>query len=54
MAELAAEVEQQLADMTDNDFAALTARVRPPKTRSGSGGRAEAEKRFGTRQEGHK
>lgn len=50
MPELAPEVEQQLAEMSDEDFRALTARVRPPAApRPGQGGIAAAEKRFGKR-----
>lgn len=30
--ELAPEIEQQLADMTDEDYRALIARVRPPSS----------------------
>ena len=33
MAELTPEVEQQLADLSDEDYAALLARVRPPKSK---------------------
>ena len=51
MAELDPTVEQQLADMSDEDWHALTVRVRPPKTRPGEGGRQAAARRFGTRQE---
>jgi hypothetical protein len=47
MAQLAPEIEQQLADMSDGDWQALVARVRPPATSSGAAGKAEAEKRFG-------
>lgn len=51
MAELDPAVEQQLADMSDEDFRALTARVRPPVAlRPGQGGIAAAEKRFGKRE----
>jgi hypothetical protein len=47
MAQLAPEVEQQLSELSDSDWAALVARVRPPATSSGAAGKAEAEKRFG-------
>lgn len=50
MANLDPAVEQQLADMSDEDFRLLTARVRPPiAPRPGAGGIAAAEKRFGKR-----
>jgi hypothetical protein len=42
-------VEQQLADLSDEDWHALMARVRPPSERPGDGGRAEAQRRFGER-----
>jgi hypothetical protein len=49
MTELSPEAEQQLADMSDEDYRALTARVRPPEfgSRKGDAGKAAAEKRFG-------
>ena len=46
MGDLPAEVEQQLAEMGDADWQALTARVRPPVARPGDAGRAEADRRF--------
>lgn len=47
MSELAPEVEQQLADLDDADWRALTARVRPPS--AGQAGLDEAARRFGNR-----
>lgn len=44
MPELTPEIEQHLADMTDEDWRALLARVRPPNP--GDGGLAEAHRRF--------
>lgn len=43
--------EQQLAEMSSEDAAALWARTRPPaeQPRRGQGGIAEAERRFGKR-----
>lgn len=57
MANLAEAFEQHLRSLSDSDWDALVGRVRPPKaspepgeprwTAPGSGGRAEAERRFG-------
>ncbi|MEN4399374.1 hypothetical protein ACNQR7_26960 [Mycolicibacterium senegalense] len=44
MAELTPEVEQSLADLSDDDWHALTLRVRPPAP--GAGGLAAAKERF--------
>ena len=46
MAFLDPAVEQQLAEMSEEDFYALTARVRPPAEQPGAAGRAAAQKRF--------
>jgi hypothetical protein len=50
MAQLAPEVEQQLSELSDADWAALVARVRPPASQPGDSGRAEAQRRFGKSQ----
>lgn len=46
MAFLDPAVEQELAEMSDEDFYLLTARVRPPAEQPGDAGRAAAQKRF--------
>jgi hypothetical protein len=50
MAELAPELEQALvdADLSEEDWRALHARVVKPTSRPGQAGKAAAEKRFGT------
>jgi hypothetical protein len=50
MPNLTPEEEQKLADLTDDDWQALTARVRPPLS-GGDAGRAEAQRLFGNRTE---
>lgn len=52
MVELDPTVEQQLADMSDEDWHALSVRVRPASSRRGEPGHAGAEaarRRFGER-----
>ena len=44
MFELTPEIEQQLADMNDGEWRALTARVRPPQP--GAAGKDEAQRRI--------
>jgi hypothetical protein len=44
MSNLNPETEQQLAEMNDDDWRALTARIRPPD--AGANGRAEAQRRI--------
>jgi hypothetical protein len=44
-----AQAEEYLAELPDTEFDQLLRRVRPPATRPGDAGRAEAAKRFGKR-----
>jgi hypothetical protein len=41
-----AQAEEYLAELPDDEFAAVLKRVRPPQTQPGDAGRAEAAKRF--------
>lgn len=42
-------VREHVRGMTDDEFARFTAETRPPTTRRGAAGRAEADRRFGAR-----